>query len=114
PDCGGRRDPMRNVWKGLVVGGLTGVTAGVILDSRRGASSKASDWGEGLPHRATEATERLQRAGRRVRERRRQAELAGQVRHVAHGAADSEVADRLSDTGSHLRSVTREATGRAR
>jgi hypothetical protein len=23
---------MRNVWKGLVVGGLTGVTAGVVLD----------------------------------------------------------------------------------
>jgi hypothetical protein len=32
---------MHKVWKGLIVGGLTGVTAGVVLDAIAGASKKA-------------------------------------------------------------------------
>jgi hypothetical protein len=37
---------MQNVWKGLIVGGLTGVTAGVVLDTIAGASKKAMAVGE--------------------------------------------------------------------
>lgn len=46
---------MRNVWKGLVVGGLTGVTAGVVLDSIARASKKASELGGQVRSRAPEA-----------------------------------------------------------
>src|ERR1700729_1865549 len=46
---------MRNVWKGLVVGGLTGVGAGVILDSLVGASKKAAALGDQVREHAPDA-----------------------------------------------------------
>jgi hypothetical protein len=50
---------MRNVWKGLVVGGLTGATAGVVLDSLARASRKATQIGLGLRG----STQHLPRSG---------------------------------------------------
>ena len=48
-------DHMRNVWKGLAVGGLTGVTAGVVLDAIAGASKKAAAMGERVREHAPDA-----------------------------------------------------------
>lgn len=45
---------MRNVWKGLVVGGMTGVAAGAVLDSVARASEKAVELGGHLRARAPE------------------------------------------------------------
>jgi len=105
---------MRNVWKGLVVGGLTGVAAGVVLDSLRGASRTASHWGRQVRDRAPDATEWLHETGKQVGERLRQADLPDQVRQVAHEVATSDVAERLSETGSSLLSAAREAGDRSR
>jgi hypothetical protein len=46
---------MRNVWKGLVVGGLTGVAAGMLLESLAVASKKAAELGGQVRDHAPDA-----------------------------------------------------------
>lgn len=52
---------MNNVWKGLVVGGLTGVAAGLVLDSVTNTSEKARVlWKEAdLPERLRDAAQKV-------------------------------------------------------
>lgn len=50
---------MRNVWKGLVVGGLTGVCAGVVLDALATASDRAHRVGRMVADRAPVVADRL-------------------------------------------------------
>ncbi len=83
---------MRNVWKGLVVGGLTGVTAGVVLDSIASASKKASELGVQVRSRAPEAG----RLARSLTEKAVESDGAEHVRNVAQRVKESEAADRVA------------------
>jgi hypothetical protein len=75
---------MKSVWKGLIVGGLTGVTAGVVLDTFAGASTKAVAVGEQVRKHAPDAGRWLQLVTDRAGEWIQDADIPEHVRHVAH------------------------------
>ena len=77
---------MQNVWKGLIVGGLTGVTAGVVLDTIAGASKKAVAVGEKVREHAPDAGRWLQSVTDKAGEWIHDADIPEHVRNVAqHG-----------------------------
>jgi hypothetical protein len=100
---------MRNVWKGLVVGGLTGVIAGVILDSLAGASKKAAELGGQVREHAPEAGRWVQSVTDKAGEWLHEADVPEHVRTVAHKVKESDAAGRVTDVGSDLLSAAREA-----
>jgi hypothetical protein len=53
---------MKNVWKGLVIGGLTGVAAGVVLDVLDRGARQATVLGDKVAHQAPEVVGRLRHA----------------------------------------------------
>ena len=73
---------MKNVWKGLVVGGLTGVTAGIVIDSFTRAPEKAKNLTRQVREHAPEAGRWVQSV----------AERAGEIVH------DSDAPDVVRDT----------------
>ena len=71
---------MRNVWKGLVIGGLTGALVGALMDALRRENlervgNKARDLGDA-------AAERARTTGGQVAERLRESDLRERVTHV--------------------------------
>jgi hypothetical protein len=82
---------MKNIWKGLVVGGLTGVTAGIIVDSLSKAPETAKGLGRHMIDQGKQAIDHAPEAGRWVHS---VAEKAAEIVH------DSEVPDRVRD-GAH-------------
>ena len=100
---------MRNVWKGLVVGGLTGVIAGVILDSLAGASKKAAELGGQVREHAPEAGRWVQSVTDKAGEWLHEADVPEHVRTVAHKVKESDAAGRVTDVGCDLLSAAREA-----
>ena len=74
---------MQNAWKGLVVGGLTSVTAGVVLDTIAGASKKAVAMGEQVRERAPVAGRWLQSVTDKVGSWVHDADIREHVRNVA-------------------------------
>jgi len=101
---------MRNVWKGLVVGGLTGVIAGVILDSLAGASKKAAEVGGQVRDHAPDAGRFIQTVADKAGEWLHDADVPEHVRSVAHKLKESDVANRVSDASQDIVSAAREAT----
>jgi len=97
------------VWKGLVVGGLTGVIAGVILDSLAGASKKAAELGGQVREHAPEAGRWVQSVTDKAGEWLHEADVPEHVRTVAHKVKESDAAGRVTDVGSDLLSAAREA-----
>jgi hypothetical protein len=93
---------MRNVWKGLAIGGLTGVAGGVILDSLAGVSKKAAEIGGQVRGHAPEAGRWMQSATDKAGEWLHDAEVPDHVRTVARKIKDSDVADRLTEMGGDL------------
>jgi hypothetical protein len=102
---------MRNVWKGLVVGGLTGVIAGVILDSLAGASKKAAEVGGQVRDHAPDAGRFIQTVADKAGDWLHDADVPEHVRSVAHKLKESDVAGRVSDVSQDIVSAAREATG---
>jgi len=108
---------MRNVWKGLVVGGLIGVTAGVVLDSINRASKKAAELGASVRAHAPDAgrdagrwVESLtDKAGDWIHD----AEVPEHVRDVAHKVKESDTVHRMADAGNNAISAAKEAASRA-
>jgi hypothetical protein len=118
---------MRNVWKGLVIGGLTGVAAGVVLD----LASRGSELGSAAAKRAVDlapkAADRIKSAAStgaaRVQDAVQDSDLRehvrDQVKDIAHRLADADVTDqarekleRASKKGADLaRSVRNPAPG---
>jgi hypothetical protein len=118
---------MRNVWKGLVVGGFTGVVAGVIIDlvtkaaerageAGRMVKGRAPDFASKVKHVAAEAAgaireadlpEKARMAADRAAEQLREAELAEKAKRMADRAAE-----RARDVD--LREKAKEAAERAR
>jgi hypothetical protein len=83
-DCVERKsDYMRNVWKGLIVGGLTGVTAGVALDAIAGASKKAVAVGEQVRDHAPDAGRWLHTVTDKAGEWIHDADIPEHIRSVA-------------------------------
>jgi hypothetical protein len=71
---------MRNVWKGLVIGGLMGALVGAIMDALRRENlermgNKARDLGDA-------AAERARHTGNIVADRVRESDLRERVTHV--------------------------------
>jgi hypothetical protein len=101
---------MRNVWKGLVVGGLTGVAAGVMLDSFAGASKKAAELGEQVRDHAPDAGRWVQSVTDKAGEWIHDADVAEQARTVAQKLKDSDAAGRVAGASQDLVSAARKAT----
>jgi hypothetical protein len=101
---------MRNVWKGLIVGGLTGVAAGVILDSFAGASKKAAELGEQVREHAPDAGRWVQSVTDKAGDWLHDADVPEQARTVAQKLKDSDAAGRVADAGHDLVSAARKAT----
>jgi len=77
---------MQNVWKGLIVGGLTGVTAGIVLDTIAGASKKAAAMGEQVREHVPDAGRWLHSVTDMAGEWIHESDTPEHIRHVAqHG-----------------------------
>jgi hypothetical protein len=101
---------MRNVWKGLVVGGLTGVTAGIVLDSAARASKKAAVVGEQVRERAPEAGQWLQSLTGRAGEWLHDAEVPEHVRDAASRITESEAMHRVKEAKDEVVSTAKGST----
>jgi hypothetical protein len=103
---------MRNVWKGLVVGGLTGVTAGIVLDSVNRASKKAVELGGQVRVHAPEAGRWVQSVTEKAGEWIHDADVPEHVRSAAHRVKESEAAHRVADAGTEMATAAKEAASR--
>jgi hypothetical protein len=100
---------MRNVWKGLVVGELTGATAGVVLDSLARASRKATQIGVQVREHAPEADRLVQTLAGKATDAVHNADVAGHVRGAAEKVADSDGAQRAVRLSTHAITKAKEA-----
>lgn len=100
---------MRNAWKGLVVGGLTGVVAGVILESLSGAAKKASDVGDQVREHAPDAGRWVQSVADKAGDWLHDADVAEHVRTAAHKLTESDTADRVTEAGHNIAAGVRQA-----
>jgi hypothetical protein len=100
---------MRNVWKGLVVGGLTGVTAGVLLDSMSKANKKASEIGKQVRDHAPEAGRWVHSVTNKAGDWIQDSDIPEHVRDTAHRVKDSDAARRATKVGSDVASATKKA-----
>jgi len=103
------RDTMRNVWKGLIVGGLTGVGAGLTLDSLANAAQKAAAIGDQVIEHAPDAGRWVQSVTDKAGEWLHDAEVPEHVRAVAHRLKESDAADRMGQVSRDVMSAAREA-----
>ena len=115
---------MKNVWKGLVVGGLTGVTAGIALDLFSRAPDTARDlsrqvrehgpeaarWAHGVVERAGELVhEGAQRAGEIVHESDAPEKARDAMRRVKDSPAAKTAAKVTSDAAGAARDAAKDA-----
>jgi hypothetical protein len=100
---------MQNVWKGLVVGGLTGVMAGVVLDTIAGASKKALAVGDQVREHAPDAGQWLQSVSDKAGEWIHDADVPDHVRSVAERVKESDATDKVKKASSNAVSTAKEA-----
>jgi ABC-type transporter Mla subunit MlaD len=100
---------MRNVWKGLVVGGLTGVAAGVVLDSVSRASKKAAEIGSTLRDRAPDAERWVHSLSDKAGDWVHDKDVPEHLRDAAQRVKDSDAAQRVAEAGRDVVSATKEA-----
>jgi hypothetical protein len=99
---------MRNVWKGLVVGGLTGVFAGVVLDAFTKAAGHAEEAGRQVRSRAPELLEKARQVAGEAAEAIKAADLPEKARQVAGEAAEAIKAADLPDKARQVAEATAE------
>jgi hypothetical protein len=87
---------MRNTWKGLVVGGLTGIAGGAILDVIGRTSRRARELGAAAKGHVPDATSWLKHATEAAAERVHDADVPGRVHDVSTGIATSDAATRVA------------------
>src|ERR1035441_8705262 len=105
---------MRNVWKGLIVGAVTGAAVGVLLDlparARAGgaaAAELARERGpraaETIASAAAAGADRVRQADlpRKVREAAQQADLPRKVREVREAAQQAELPRKVREAAQH-------------
>ena len=100
---------MRNVWKGLVVGGLTGVMAGVVLDSIAGASKKALAIGDQVREHTPEAGRWLQSVTDKAGESIHDADVPDHVRSMAERVKESDATNQVKQASNGAVSAAKEA-----
>jgi hypothetical protein len=81
---------MRNSWKGLVVGGLTGAFVGIALDLFASAVEQATRGAEHARNRVPDATDWLQGVTEKAAEWAHDTDVPERVREVAHRILGSE------------------------
>ena len=91
---------MRNSWKGLVVGGLTGAAVGILIDGFTKALRQASHGAELARDHAPDAVEWLHAVTQRAGEWAVDADVPERVRHVAQRIVESDLAARLGESAS--------------
>ena len=99
---------MRNVWKGLVVGGLTGVAAGALLDVLEGAYERAGTARDQLRERAPELKDKARHAAEAAGERLKEADIPERARLAAERAAEMVKEADLPEKARHAAEVARE------
>jgi hypothetical protein len=104
---------MRNVWKGLVVGGLTGVAAGIVLDSMSSANTKASELGRQVRDHAPEAGRWVHSVTEKAGDWIQDSDIPDHVRDTANRVKDSDVARKATKVGNKVGSEVASATKKA-
>jgi len=104
---------MRNTWKGLVVGGLTGIAGGAVLDIIGRASGRARRIGEAAKDHAPEAASWLRHATERAVERVQDADVKGHAHDVAHRVHEAAGRVDTSEVGTRVASVAKDAAKEA-
>jgi hypothetical protein len=99
---------MRNVWKGLIVGGLTGVTAGIVLDAMAGASKKALAVGDQVLEHAPDAGRWVQSVTDKAAGWLHDADVPEHVRHVAERVWESDAASQVKQASNDAVSSAKE------
>jgi len=98
---------MRNVWKGLVVGGLTGVAAGFVLDGAARASKRAAAAGDLVLEHAPDAGRWVQSVSERAGDWLQGADVSEHVRSAARKLSDSEVGHRAAEATQDIAATAR-------
>lgn len=98
---------MRNIWKGLFVGALTGAAVGLAVDLLYGAGGHVAAVTREAGRRAPDAIDWAAAVTAEARRRLRDADLPDQVRTLAQEIADS-------DFGKQVVDVTAEAAATGR
>jgi hypothetical protein len=100
---------MQNVWKGLVVGGLTGVIAGVALDAIAGASKRALAVGDQVREHAPDAGQWIHSVSDKAGEWIHDADVPDHVRSVAKQVKGSDAAGKVKEASSNAVTVAKKA-----
>lgn len=104
---------MRNIWKGLFLGAITGAAIGLALDLLYGAGDQLAVATREARRRAPEAADWAAAVTTQARRRLREADLPDQVRAMAQGIADSEFGRQVTDATSEAALTGRRAVRRA-
>jgi gas vesicle protein len=99
---------MKNVWKGLIIGGLTGVAAGILLDSLTGGASKVKDLGRHAVDLAPDAGRFVQSVAGKASELVHDSDVPDRVRDAAHKVTDSDMANRAARVTTEAAATARE------
>jgi gas vesicle protein len=103
---------MRNVWKGLIVGGLTGVAAGVVLDSLGRASRTAAAIGDQVRDLAPDAGRWVQTVTDKAGEWLHDVDVPDHVRTAAVRVKESDAAGRVVEVGNDVSSAARQVSAK--
>jgi hypothetical protein len=93
---------MRNTWKGMIVGALTGAFVGFLMDLAKGAGEGAVAVGQKVHERLPDAAERVQQAAHTAAEKVRDADVGDRLRDVAQRVADSDAVARARNAAAHI------------
>ncbi|MEO7126555.1 MAG: hypothetical protein ABI382_11645 [Nakamurella sp.] len=109
---------MRNVWKGLFVGAVTGAAIGLVLDLGqrlgRGAAQLAGAAGNAVREHGPEVGAAVASFAARGVEQVKDADLPGKARDLAMQLADSSVVETARDTVQSAAEFTRHVADSAR
>lgn len=100
---------MRNSWKGLVVGGLTGAAVGLFLDFLARLSEKAAAAKDLARERAPQAADWAKGVAEGTATRIRGADVPEKVRGLAKRVSDSDAAQRAKEGVSSAVTTARHA-----
>jgi hypothetical protein len=104
---------MRNRWKGLIVGGLTGIAGGAVLDMVGRASGQARRLGESAKDHAPEAASWLRRTTGRAVNRVQDADVKGHAHDAAHRVHDAAGRVDASEVGTRIAAAAKDAAKEA-
>jgi len=99
---------MRNSWKGLVIGGLTGAGVGILIDGFTKALAQAARGAEAARDHAPDAMEWLHSVTQRAEKWAVDADVPDRVRHMAQRIVESDLAARLGDAATKVAETTKE------